>query len=141
MIEEKAKYIIGEIKSISRYEKIIDSLTIDLRDLADQMESIQLPSSPQGRKIVAPTVSPQEKTSRIHELLSEEQELMAERSRFEQRKHQAVKYRAIFFDKCPDNEQAFSQDFFNGKSYKYLEYHHSVSNPYRHMLRMVKSLL
>lgn len=141
MHEEKAKFIIGEIRNIARYEKIIENINKELQDLAEQIRTLQEPNCPQGNVKLAPVISPSDKTGRVLELITSEQELIAERSEFEKRKQHAISYKVQFFEKCPIEEVFFCTEFFKGLSYETLRKQHDISHPYRHCLRVVKSVL
>lgn len=141
MTEEKAQFILSEIKNINRYDKIIRDLSLEIQNLLFEIESMQLPKCPTGYPKIAPTVSPSDPTSKVLELMGDESNLRKEREDFENRRAKALKYRTDFLNSCPEDEVKFSRDFFSGVSYEAIKMKHSVTHPYRHALRLIKSVL
>lgn len=141
MNEEKARYIIGEIRNIRRYQRIIDDLNQEIADLEMKRRSLQEPSSPQRAAKISPTVSPKDITSSVLDMLSREQALEEERKRFEGRKREAERYRSLFMIKCPKDEKHFASDYLNCMSYESMKLNHNVTHPNRHMIVLIKSVL
>lgn len=56
--DEKARYIVREIRNIRSYRRIIDDLNREMKNNEQMRRELQEPHSPLGSEKVAPTVSP-----------------------------------------------------------------------------------
>lgn len=138
MNTDKAKYVIAEIKSIPRYESIIENLDEKMFEIAARIETIQSPSCSLGH--VGPgSASPRSKVSIINELLSDESRLIKEQDEFKAMKRRAEKYRAIVLVTC-ESESEFLREFFEGKPYGMLGRKYHVSNVYKKVLALVSKV-
>ncbi len=135
---DKAKYVIAEIKSIPRYEKIIANLDEKMMDIAARIETIQSPSCSLGH-IGPGSATPKSKVSVINELLSDESRLLKEQDEFKAMKRRAEKYRALVFVQC-ESDAEFLKEFFEGKPYGILGRKYCVSNVYRKVVSLISGI-
>lgn len=140
MTDEKAKYILHEIKSLRRYQKIIRGIDLDLKDIHQRIEAVSEPSSPQGHGDDPKVQSHVEKATIVNSLLSDEWELIKEREKFVDRKKEAEDYYTKLKLVCTRDELDFADAFFRGVSYKRLSLDHHYENPYQSVLVLVKRL-
>ena len=141
MTEEKAKYILHEIKSLRRYSKIIQGIDLDLKRIHRQIESISEPSSPQGSGDQPKIQSHVEKSTIVNGLLSDEWELIKEREKFVDRKKEAEDYYTKLKLVCTREELDFADAFFRGVSYQRLSTEHHYENPYQSMIVLIKKII
>lgn len=135
---DKAKYVIAEIKSIPRYEKIIANLDGKMMDIAARIETIQSPSCSLGH-IGPGSATPKSKVSVINELLSDESRLIQEQDEFKAMKRRAEKYKALVYV-THESESQFLHDFFEGKPYGWIAQKHNVTNVYKKALALVSKV-
>lgn len=137
MSDDKAKFILHEIKSINRYGSIIKSIDFDLKRINEEIRSVQEPSSPQSH--VGPRLEIQkEKSTIINSLLSDEMVYMEERSEFSKRKAKAEIYYEKLMLVCDESEKEFAEAFFQGVHYRKLIDKFGFENPYRKMVSLIK---
>ena len=131
MTDDKAKYILHEIKSLRRYRTIIREIDEDLRHINQKIESVQEPSCPNGG-MDQPKVRPStDKASIVNSLLSDE---------FAKLKAKAENYYARLKIVCDHKELDFIDAFFRGVSYTRLVSDHGYENPYKKVLNLIKKM-
>lgn len=140
MTDEKAKYILHEIKSLRRYRTILREIDEDLRRINQKIESIQEPSCPNGRMDQQKVNSSVDKASIVNSLLSDEMQLLEERNEFAKLKAKAENYYARLKIVCGNTELNFIDAFFRGVPYSRLVSDYGNENPYRKTLSLIKKM-
>lgn len=140
MTDEKAKYILHEIKSLRRYKKIIEEIDCDLRQIHQQIMSVSEPSSPQGHAGQPSIQSHADKSSIVNSLMSDEWTLIKEREEFINRKKKAEDYYTLLKVHCNSQELDFADAFFRGVQYKRLVVDYHYENPYQSMIVLIKKI-
>lgn len=138
--EEKARYIVREIRNIRSYRRIIDDLNQELKDNERKRRELQVPHSSLGAEKVAPTVSPKGIGGILMDSYGEDTELENERAKFEIRKKEAEDMKSHFMIRCPVRDKPFASDYLNCVPYEVMRRKHHVSHPYRHMIELIKSV-
>lgn len=140
MTDDKAKYILHEIKSLRRYRTILREIDEDLRRINQKIESIQEPSCPNGRMDQPKVNSSVDKASIVNSLLSDEMQLLEERNEFAKLKAKAENYYARLKIVCDYTELNFIDAFFRGVPYSRLVSDYGNENPYRKTLSLIKKM-
>lgn len=140
MTDEKAKYILHEIKSLRRYKKIIEEIDYDLRRIHRQIQSVSEPSSPQGHAGDPKVQSHTDKSTIVNGLMSDEWQLLDERREFAKRKEKAEEYYARLKAVCSGHELAFVGAFFRDVPYKRLVSDYQYENPYKKVVHLIKKI-
>lgn len=139
MSDEKAKYILHEIKSIRRYKSILKEIDEDLRIINEKINSVQEPSCPLGTN--GPKIeNHKDKATIVNSFLTDEMEFLKERDKFAKLKAEAEGYYARFRLKCNTHELQLSDAFFRGVSYRRMISDYGYENPYKKMIDLVKKL-
>ncbi|MEE1448568.1 hypothetical protein [Faecalitalea cylindroides] len=140
MTDDKAKYILHEIKSLRRYRTIIREIDEDLRHINQKIESVQEPSCPNGGMDQPKVHSGIDKASIVNSLLSDEMQLLEERNEFAKLKAKAENYYARLKIVCDYTELNFIDAFFRGVPYSRLVSDYGNENPYRKTLSLIKKM-
>ncbi|WP_415967178.1 hypothetical protein [Faecalitalea cylindroides] len=140
MTDDKAKYILHEIKSLRRYKTILREIDEDLRHINQKIESVQEPSCPNGNMDQPKVRSSTDKASIVNSLLSDEMQLLEERNEFAKLKAKAENYYARLKIVCDHKELDFIDAFFRGVSYTRLVSDHGYENPYKKVLNLIKKM-
>ena len=140
MTDEKAKYILHEIKSLRRYQKIIQGIDFDLRRIHDEIQSVSEPSCPNGHDSDVKISNHTEKSTIVNSLMSDEWELIQEKEKFIARKKEAEDYYTKLKMVCTRQELDFADAFFRSVSYKRLSVEHHYENPYQSMIVLMKRI-
>lgn len=140
MTDEKAKYILHEIKSLRRYRTILREIDDDLRRINQRIESVQEPSCPNGRMNQPKVNSNVDKASIVNSLLADEMQLLEERNEFAKLKAKAENYYARLKIVCDHHDLLFIDAFFRGVSYTRLVSDHGYENPYKKVLNLIKKM-
>lgn len=140
MTDEKAKYILHEIKSLRRYRTILREIDDDLRRINQRIESVQKPSCPNGRMDQPKVNSNVDKASIVNSLLADEMQLLEERNEFAKLKAKAENYYARLKIVCDHHDLLFIDAFFRGVSYTRLVSDHGYENPYKKVLNLIKKM-
>lgn len=140
MTDEKAAYILHELKSISYYEKQIDELDRLMKEISQRIVDIQTPSCPNGGDGVK-AENHVNKSSIVNSLLSDEQGFYEERTHYNNSLVRANAYYTKLKLVCDTNEISFVNDFVKGESYQHLSYKHGYENVYRTMIGMIKRIM
>ncbi len=140
MTDDKAKYILHEIKSLRRYQKIIQGIDLDLKRVHEEIRTISEPSCPQGHGDLPKVQSHADKSSLVLGLMTDEAELIKERDKFVDRRKEADDYYTKLKLVCTRQELDFSDAFFRGVSYKRLSIDHHYENPYQSMIVLIKRI-
>lgn len=140
MTDDKAKYILHEIKSLRRYRTIIREIDEDLRHINQKIESVQEPSCPNGNMDQPKVHSGIDKASIVNSLLSDEMQLLEERNEFAKLKAKAENYYARLKIVCDYTELNFIDAFFRGVPYSRLVSDYGNENPYRKTLSLIKKM-
>lgn len=139
MTDDKAKYILHEIKSLRRYQKIIQGIDLDLKRVHEEIRTISEPSCPQGHGDLPKVQSHKDKTSIVNSLMTDEWELMEEKEKFIKRCKEAEDYYIKLKVSCSRQELDFADAFFRGVSYKRLSMDYHYENPYKKVIDLIKS--
>lgn len=140
MTDEKAKYILHEIKSLRRYRTILREIDDDLRQINQRIESVQEPSCPNGRMDQPKVNSNVDKASIVNSLLADEMQLLEERNEFAKLKAKAENYYARLKIVCDHHDLMFIDAFFRGVSYTRLVSDYGYENPYKKVLNLIKKM-
>lgn len=140
MTDEKAKYILHEIKSLRRYRTILREIDDDLRQINQRIESVQEPSCPNGRMDQPKVNSNVDKASIVNSLLADEMQLLEERNEFAKLKAKAENYYARLKIVCYHHDLMFIDAFFRGVSYTRLVSDYGYENPYKKVLNLIKKM-
>lgn len=140
MTDEKAKYILHEIKSLRRYRTILREIDDDLRRINQRIESVQEPSCPNGRMDQPKVNSNVDKASIVNSLLADEMQLLEERNEFAKLKAKAENYYARLKIVCDHHDLLFVDAFFRGVSYTRLVSDYGYENPYKKVLNLIKKM-
>lgn len=140
MTDEKAKYILHEIKSLRRYRTILREIDDDLRRINQRIESVQEPSCPNGRMDQPKVNSNVDKASIVNSLLADEMQLLEERNEFAKLKAKAENYYARLKIVCDHHDLLFIDAFFRGVSYTRLVSDYGYENPYKKVLNLIKKM-
>lgn len=140
MTDEKAKYILHEIKSLRRYRTILREIDDDLRQINQRIESVQEPSCPNGRMDQPKVNSNVDKASIVNSLLADEMQLLEERNEFAKLKAKAENYYARLKIVCDHHDLLFIDAFFRGVSYTRLVSDYGYENPYKKVLNLIKKM-
>lgn len=138
MTDDKAKYILHEIKSLRRYQKIIQGIDLDLKRVHEEIRTISEPSCPQGYGDLPKVQSHKDKTSIVNSLMTDEWELLEEKEKFIKRRKEAEDYYIKLKVSCSRQELDFADAFFRGVSYKRLSMDYHYENPYEKVLNLIK---
>lgn len=140
MTDNKAKYILHEIKSIQRYECIIREIENDLKEINQQIKTVQEPSSPSGKS--GPKIeNHKDKSSIVNALLSDEMQIINEQKEFKERKAKAEYYLASLKLVCDASELTFIDAFFfRHYSYEKLTIVYGYENPYKKVIDLIKKV-
>ena len=114
MTDDKAKYILHEIKSLRRYQKIIQGIDLDLKRVHEEIRTISEPSCPQGHGDLPKVQSHADKSSLVLGLMTDEAELIKERDKFVDRRKEADDYYTKLKLVCTRQELDFADAFFRG---------------------------
>lgn len=139
MTDDKAKYILHEIKSLRRYQKIIQGIDLDLKRVHEEIRTISEPSCPQGHGDLPKVQSHADKSSLVLGLMTDEAELIKERDKFVDRRKEADDYYTKLKLVCTRQELDFADAFFRGVSYKRLSMGYHYENPYKKVIDLIKS--
>lgn len=140
MTDDKAKYILHEIKSLRRYQKLIQSTDLELMRIHDKIQSVSEPSCPSGKGDGVKIQSHVEKSTIVNSLMSDEWELIQEKEKFVARKKEAEDYYIKLKMVCTRQELDFADAFFRGVSYKRISSDHHYENPYQSMIVLIKRI-
>ena len=140
MTDDKAKYILHEIKNLRRYQKLIQSTDLELMRIHDEIQSVSEPSCPNGKGDGVKIQSHVEKSTIVNSLMSDEWELIQEKEKFVARKKEAEDYYIKLKMVCTRQELDFADAFFRGVSYKRISLDHHYENPYQSMIVLIKRI-
>lgn len=141
MTDDKAKYILHEIKSLRRYQKIIQGIDLDLKRVHEEIRAISEPSCPQGHGDLPKVQSHADKSSLVLGLMTDEWDLMEEKEKFIKRRKETEDYYIKLKVSCSRQELDFADAFFRGLSYKRLSIDHHYENPYQSMIVLIKRII
>ena len=157
MDKKEAMYIMSEIHSIDRYVGIMQHIQDKLARVSQDLEDLASPQSPNsgqeiepmtfnkdgsirsmGSQYKAPGGNPVLLSTRINELLSEEQEYIESYNKVKQRHDIAVSYRKQVI--AQTGNDAFMVEFMDKVPYRKLKNKYAYENPYRIMIGKLKQL-
>ena len=138
MTEANARFIMMEIHRIGNYENLIIEYTGELKRIRQRLDDLaSLPSSGNFDKVKVEN-NHVELSTKINNLLSDEQELIERKSRISERLELALSYKRQILAQT-DND-LFMVDYMNGMSYRKMTIKHGYENPYEHMISVMRSL-
>ena len=138
MTEAEIKVIMSDIHKILTFSRILDDIEKDLRHINTKLDDLaSLPSSGNFDKVKVEN-NHVELSTKINNLLSDEQELIERKSRISERLELALSYKRQILAQT-DND-LFMVDYMNGMSYRKMTIKHGYENPYEHMISVMRSL-
>ena len=138
MTEANAKFIMAEIHRIKNYESLMVEYTDQLRRIRQKLDDLaSLPSSGNFDKIKVEN-SHVETSTKINNLLSDEQEILECREKVKARLELAESYKRQVI--AQTNQDKFMVDFINKMPYRKMSIRHGWENPYEHMISVMRSL-
>jgi hypothetical protein len=138
MTEANARFIMMEIHRIGNYENLIIEYTGELKRIRQRLDDLaSLPSSGNFDKIKVEN-SHVETSTKINDLLSDEQEYIECREKLQARLDLALSYKKQVI--AQTNSDPFMTDYINRMSYKKLAIKHGWENPYEHMISVMRGL-
>ena len=138
MTEANAKFIMAEIHRIKNYESLMVEYTDQLRRIRQKLDDLaSLPSSGNFDKIKVEN-SHVETSTKINNLLSDEQEILECREKVKARLELAESYKRQVI--AHTNQDKFMIDFINKMPYRKMSHIHGYENPYEHMISVMRGL-
>lgn len=138
MTEAEAKIIMSDIHKILIFSRILDEIERDLIRINRKLDDLaSLPSSGNFDKVKVEN-NHVELSTKINNLLSDEQDLIDSKSRISVRLELALSYKRQILAQT-DNDP-FMVDYMNGMSYRKMTIRHGYENPYEHMISVMRSL-
>ena len=138
MTEAEIKVIMSDIHKILIFSRILDDIEKDLRRINTKLDDLaSLPSSGNFDKVKVEN-NHVELSTKINNLLSDEQELIERKSRISERLELALSYKRQILAQT-DND-LFMVDYMNGMSYRKMTIKHGYENPYEHMISVMRNL-
>ena len=138
MTEANARFIMMEIHRIGNYENLIIEYTGELKRIRQRLDDLaSLPSSGNFDKIKVEN-SHVETSTKINNLLSDEQEILECREKVKARLELAESYKRQVI--AQTNSDPFMMDFINKMPYRKMSIRHGWENPYEHMISVMRSL-
>lgn len=138
MTEAQAKFIMGEIHRISVYESLLHEYDMELKRIRQRLDDLQsLPSSGNFDKIKTEN-NHVEVSTKINELLSDEQAYIEQKAKVKERMQIAISYKKQVI--AQTESDLFIVDYINRMSYRRLTVVHGYENPYEHMIVVMKGL-
>ena len=138
MTEANAKFIMAEIHRIKNYESLMIEYTDQLRRIRQKLDDLaSLPSSGNFDKIKVEN-SHVETSTKINNLLSDEQEILECREKVKARLELAESYKRQVI--AQTNQDKFMIDFINKMPYRKMSHVHGYENPYEHMISVMRGL-
>lgn len=139
MKNEKAKYILHELKSIKFYEYQIAELDRLMENISSKIIDIQTPTCPNGgdgTKIQSHI----SKSSIVNALLSDEQQFYEEKTHYSNCLLKAKAYYTKLVIVCDENEKEFVDAYIKGASHQALSLKYGYENTYRTMIGLIKRI-
>lgn len=138
MTEANARFIMMEIHRIGNYENLIIEYTGELKRIRQRLDDLaSLPSSGNFDKVKVEN-SHIETSTKINDLLSDEQEYIECREKVQARLDLALSYKKQVI--AQTNSDPFMTDYINRMSYRKLAHVHGWENPYEHMISVMRKL-
>lgn len=138
MTEAEIKVIMSDIHKILTFSRILDDIEKDLRRINTKLDDLaSLPSNGNFDKVKVEN-NHVELSTKINNLLSDEQELIERKSRISERLELALSYKRQILAQT-DND-LFMVDYMNGMSYRKMTIKHGYENPYEHMISVMRNL-
>lgn len=138
MTEAQARLIMSEIHKISNYAEILKEYDRELVNIRKKLDGLQsLPSSGNFDKVKTEN-NHVEVSTKINELLSDEQGYIEQKSRLDIRYQLAVSYRKQVI--AQTDSDSFMIDYMDRMSYRKLVHVHGWENPYEHMISVMRKL-
>ena len=138
MTEANAKIIMSEIHRIGIYKKLIIEYTDKLRRIRQELDDLaSLPSSSNYDRVKTEN-NHVEISTKINDLLSEEQEILECREKVQARLELAESYKRQVI--AQTNQDKFMVDFINKMPYRKMSHIHGYENPYEHMISVMRGL-
>ena len=138
MTEAQARLIMSEIHKISNYAEVLKEYDRELVNIRKKLDDLQsLPSSSNYEGVRAEN-NHVEVSTKINNLLSDEQIYVEQKSRLDIRYQLAVSYRKQVI--AQTDSDSFMIDYMDRMSYRKLTHVHGWENPYEHMISVMRKL-
>lgn len=138
MTEAQARLIMSEIHRISNYAEILKEYDRELINIRKKLDGLQsLPSSGNYDKVKTEN-NHVEVSTKINNLLSDEQEILECREKVRARLELAESYKRQVI--AQTNQDKFMIDFINKMPYRKMSHVHGYENPHEHMTSVMRKL-
>lgn len=139
MDNELEKYILSELTSISFYKKRIKELEDKLKEISQEIDDIQTPSSPNGGDGVKISAH-RDKASIVLEKLTDEQNCIADKNHMITCLTKANAYMTKLLLVCDEQDTYFVKDYVKDVPRSIMRDRYGYSHPYDHMIRLIKKI-